>query len=401
MTMTRKNGFGTYPVVDGDGKLVGLVTRLAVQCRDDTKQRTAADLMEKNVVTVTRCEAVLPVIQGGGREDDLLISSTIDMTRGQIKRLMVENRVKEICVTDRQGRLDGLITSRDLTQNSAASTACRNSRGELCVGAAVGCGPDTMDRVQQLFVAGVDLLVVDSSHGHCKAVLDTIRNIRELYPLKNIVGGNVCTVEGARALVEAGANIVKVGIGPGSICTTRIVTGCGYPQFSAILEVATEMNRIGVSVIADGGIRSSGDIAKALAAGAAAVMLGGMLAGTSETPGDMELFQGRAYKTYRGMGCESAMAAGSADRYFQDKAVPEKFVPEGVEGRVAFKGTTEEVVLVNCGGVRSAMGLVGCKTIFELQRQPKFVRVTCNGNLESHPHNIKITKEPKNYSGCF
>ena len=296
--------------------------------------------------------------------------------------------------------LKGLITVTDIDKAEQHPNACKDEQGRLRVGASVGVGEDTDARVEALINANVDVLVVDTAHGHSKNVLDRVKWIKQNYPDIQVIGGNVATAEGAKALVKAGADGVKVGIGPGSICTTRIVTGIGVPQITAIASVAEALKGSGVPVIADGGIRYSGDMAKAIVAGASSVMMGSMLAGTEEAPGEIEIYQGRSYKSYRGMGSLGAMAQrqGSSDRYFQDSSVgAEKLVPEGIEGRVPYKGPVSAIIHQMNGGLRSAMGYTGCTTIEKMRTEPEFVRVTSAGTSESHVHDVQITKEAPNY----
>ena len=290
-----------------------------------------------------------------------------------------------------------MITVKDYNKAEQKPNACKDEKGRLRVGAAVGAGAGNEERIAALVEAGVDVLLIDSSHGHSEGVLERIRQTRQAYPNLQIVGGNVATGEGAKALIDAGVSAVKVGIGPGSICTTRIVTGVGVPQISAIMDAVEVAKQHNIPVIADGGIRFSGDIAKAIAAGASCVMVGSMFAGTEEAPGEIELFQGRAYKSYRGMGSLGAMAKGSSDRYFQSDNAADKLVPEGIEGRIAYKGLLKEIIHQQMGGLRSCMGLTGCGTIDELRTKSKFYRITGAGMKESHVHDVLITKEPPNY----
>jgi len=305
-----------------------------------------------------------------------------------------------VLVVDQDFNLKGMITVKDFQKATEFPRAAKDERGALRVGAAVGTGADTMQRVEALREAGVDVIVVDTAHGHSSGVLQTVRRIKQAWPEQQVIGGNIVTAEAARAMVEAGADGVKVGIGPGSICTTRIVAGVGVPQISAVANVAAALKGTGVPLIADGGIRFSGDIAKALVAGAHCVMMGGLFAGTEESPGDVELYQGASYKSYRGMGSLGAMAQahGSKDRYFQDATAElEKLVPEGVEGRVPYKGSIVTILLQLAGGLRAAMGYTGCRSIEELRTRPSFVRITNAGVRESHVHDVTITKEAPNY----
>jgi IMP dehydrogenase len=312
---------------------------------------------------------------------------------------MHEHRIEKILVVDDAFTLKGMITVKDYQKAQDKPNACKDEQGRLRVGAAVGVGPGTDERIAALVEAGVDVLLIDTSHGHSQGVIDRVKETRALFPNLQIVAGNVATAEGALALAEAGADAVKVGIGPGSICTTRIVTGCGVPQLTAISDAVSAVKALDIPVIADGGIRFSGDIVKALVAGASCVMVGSMFAGTEEAPGEVELYQGRYYKSYRGMGSLGAMnqKEGSSDRYFQNSKQAEKLVPEGIEGRVAYKGPIAAIIHQQMGGIRSAMGLTGCATINELNTKPQFVRVTSAGMGESHVHDVQITKEAPNY----
>jgi IMP dehydrogenase len=312
--------------------------------------------------------------------------------------LLHKHRLERVLVVDKQWRLKGLITVKDIIKETEHPNACKDAQGKLRVGAAVGVGEGTDERVEMLVDAGVDVLVVDTAHGHAKGVLDRVKWVKKRYPQVQVIGGNVGTGEGARALADHGADAVKVGIGPGSICTTRIVAGVGVPQISAIMNVAEALAKTDVPLIADGGIRYSGDIAKALGAGAHVVMLGSLFAGTEESPGEIELYQGRSYKSYRGMGSLGAMQKGSADRYFQDSEMNvDKLVPEGVEGRVPFKGSALSMIEQLLGGVRASMGYTGCRTIDELRTRAKFVQITSAGMRESHVHDVQIVKEAPNY----
>ncbi len=372
----RKYGFSGFPVVDGDD-LVGIVTNrdIRFETRDDVK---VAQLMTPKDRLITVQE---------GEDHDKVID------------LMRVHRLEKVLIVDKNFRLKGMMTVKDIQKAEEKPNACKDEKGRLRVGAAVGTGPETDDRVAALVEAGVDIILVDTSHGHSQGVLDRIRWVKQHYPDVQVIGGNVATGEGALAIVEAGADGVKVGIGPGSICTTRIVTGVGVPQISAVANVAEALKNTGVPFIADGGIRFSGDMCKALAAGADAVMVGSLLAGTEESPGEVELYQGRSYKSYRGMGSLGAMAQkhGSGDRYFQSSNAVDKLVPEGIEGRVPYKGSMINIVHQMMGGLRSCMGLTGCRTIAELKEKAQFVRVTSAGMNESHVHDVTITKEAPNY----
>ena len=377
MAMADEHGFSGFPVVDKDNNLQGIVT--GRDLRFETNLKT-------NVTTImTPKERLITVKEGASNE--------------VVFKLMHDNRIEKILVVDDNFKLKGMITVKDFQKADSKPNACKDSLGRLRVGAAVGVGPGTDERIEALVKAGVDVLLIDTSHGHSQGVLERVAKTRATYPDLDIVGGNVATAAGAIALVEAGVDAVKVGIGPGSICTTRIVTGCGVPQITAISDAVDGVAGKDVPVIADGGIRFSGDISKALVAGASCVMVGSMLAGTEEAPGEVELYQGRYYKSYRGMGSLGAMnqSHGSSDRYFQKSDNKEKLVPEGIEGRVAYKGPIENIIHQQLGGIRSAMGLTGCGSIPELNTKPEFVRVTSAGMGESHVHDVQITKEAPNY----
>ncbi|WP_302999480.1 IMP dehydrogenase, partial [uncultured Haemophilus sp.] len=343
--MVKKNGFAGYPVVDGENNLIGIITG-----RDT---RFVKDLSKTVSQLMTKKEDLVTVKEGASRET--------------ILELMHKNRVEKVLVVDDAFKLKGMITVKDFQKAEQKPNACKDEFGRLRVGAAVGAGPGNEERIDALVKAGVDVLLIDSSHGHSEGVLQRVRETRAKYPNLPIVAGNVATAEGAIALADAGASAVKVGIGPGSICTTRIVTGVGVPQITAIADAAAALKDRGIPVIADGGIRFSGDIAKAIAAGASCVMVGSMFAGTEEAPGEIELYQGRAFKSYRGMGSLGAMAKGSSDRYFQSDNAADKLVPEGIEGRIPYKGYLKEIIHQQMGGLRSCMGLTGCATIEELR----------------------------------
>ena len=373
--MTERNGFAGYPVVTNDNELVGIITGRDVRFVTDLDQPVTAVMTPKDrLVTVQEGEA-----------------------RDIVMQKMHEKRVEKALVVDNHFHLKGMITVKDFKKAERKPNACKDEHGRLRVGAAVGAGAGNEERVAALVAAGVDFLLIDSSHGHSEGVLQRIRDTRALYPNLPIIGGNVATAEGALALADAGVSAVKVGIGPGSICTTRIVTGVGVPQITAIADAVEALKDRNIPVIADGGIRFSGDIAKALAAGAACVMVGSMFAGTEESPGEIELFQGRSYKSYRGMGSLGAMSKGSSDRYFQTDNAADKLVPEGIEGRVAYKGLLKTIVHQQMGGLRSCMGLTGCATIKELNTKAEFVRISGAGIQESHVHDVTITKESPNY----
>ncbi|WP_299267640.1 IMP dehydrogenase [uncultured Psychrosphaera sp.] len=377
MAMADEHGFSGFPVVDKDNNLQGIVTGRDLRFEANLKT---------NVTSIMTPKARLITVKEGAANEVVF-------------KLMHENRIEKILVVDDEFKLKGMITVKDFQKADSKPNACKDSLGRLRVGAAVGVGAGTDERIEALVAAGVDVLLIDTSHGHSQGVLDRVSKTRAAYPDLDIVGGNVATASGALALVEAGVDAVKVGIGPGSICTTRIVTGCGVPQITAISDAVEAVAGKDVPVIADGGIRFSGDISKALVAGASCVMVGSMLAGTEEAPGEVELYQGRYYKSYRGMGSLGAMnqSHGSSDRYFQKSDNKEKLVPEGIEGRVAYKGPIENIIHQQLGGIRSAMGLTGCGSIPELNTKPVFVRVTSAGMGESHVHDVQITKEAPNY----
>ncbi len=373
--MTERNGFAGYPVVTKNNELVGIITGRDVRFVTDLDQPVTAVMTPKErLVTVKEGEA-----------------------RDVVMQKMHEKRVEKALVVDDHFHLKGMITVKDFKKAERKPNACKDEHGRLRVGAAVGAGAGNEERIAALVAAGVDVLLIDSSHGHSEGVLQRIRETRALYPNLPIIGGNVATAEGVLALADAGVSAVKVGIGPGSICTTRIVTGVGVPQITAIADAVEALKDRNIPVIADGGIRFSGDIAKALAAGAACVMVGSMFAGTEESPGEIELFQGRSYKSYRGMGSLGAMSKGSSDRYFQTDNAADKLVPEGIEGRVAYKGLLKNIVHQQMGGLRSCMGLTGCATIKELNTKAEFVRISGAGIQESHVHDVTITKESPNY----
>ncbi|MAP04014.1 MAG: IMP dehydrogenase [Halieaceae bacterium] len=375
--LTRANGISGVPVMK-DGDLAGIVTRRDLRFETDTSQSISAIMTPRNQ---------LVTVKEGASSDE-------------VQRLLHQHRIEKILVVDDAGALKGLITVKDFDKAESFPDACKDQYGQLRVGASVGTSADTDERVDALVTAGVDVLVVDTAHGHSMNVLNRVRWIKDNYPTVDVIGGNIATGDAALALADAGADGVKVGIGPGSICTTRIVTGMGVPQISAVSNVADALASTDIPLIADGGIRFSGDISKALVAGAHSVMLGGMFAGTEEAPGEVELFQGRTYKSYRGMGSIGAMAQkqGSSDRYFQDSSAgSEKLVPEGIEGRVPYKGPVSAIIHQLMGGVRSSMGYVGCVSIPEMRTKPQFVRVTSAGMSESHVHDVSITKEAPNY----
>jgi IMP dehydrogenase len=375
MQLTSELSISGMPVVD-NGKLMGIVTR-----RDF---RYADNLSESVSTIMTPYEKLITVKEGFDQEE--------------VKKLMYKNRIEKILVIDDKNCLTGLVTMKDIDKSAEHPNATKDFKGQLQVGAALGTGEDTLDRANALSAAGVDLFVIDSAHGHSKNVMETIKLIKKEFPSIDVMGGNVATPEGAQALIEAGVDSVKVGMGPGSICTTRIIAGIGVPQITAILSIKEKLSNSNVPLIADGGIRFSGDISKALAAGADAVMLGGIFAGTEEAPGELELYQGRSFKTYRGMGSIGAMSErNDKNRYSQDDISIEKMVPEGVEGRVPFKGWVVNVIDQLIGGIRQSMGYVGCKSIKEMHKETQFVEITNAGITESHVHDVMITKEAPNY----
>ena len=373
--LTRKHKISGLPVVEGS-TVVGIITNR------DLRFETNLDQPIKNIMVPK--SRLITVNEGTTREDAMA--------------LLHEHRLERVLVVNDAFELRGLITVKDITKTSEHPDACKDEQGRLRVGAAVGVGEGDDKRAEKLAEAGVDVIVVDTAHGHTQGVLNQILWIKKRFPHIQVIGGNIATAAAAKALADHGADGVKVGIGPGSICTTRIVAGVGVPQITAIENVSTALNGTGIPTIADGGIRYSGDVAKAIAAGANTVMLGGLLAGTEESPGDIELFQGRSYKTYRGMGSLSAMQQGSSDRYFQDNEKnANKLVPEGVEGRVPFKGSVIAVIHQLMGGLRSGMGYLGCETINEMHKKAEFVEITSAGIRESHVHDVQITKEAPNY----
>ncbi len=375
LALTQKHKISGLPVVDGN-KIVGIVTNR------DLRFETNLDQAISNIMTPR--DKLITVREGAPREEAI--------------RLLHQYRLERVLVIDEQDTLKGLITVKDIQKSHDHPLACKDNKGRLRVGAAVGVGEGTEERVAALAEAGVDVIVVDTAHGHSQGVLDRVTWVKKYYPAIEVIGGNIATAEAARALVDAGADGVKVGIGPGSICTTRIVAGVGVPQISAICNVAEALEKSGVPFIADGGIRFSGDISKAIAAGAYSVMLGGMFAGTEEAPGEIELFQGRSYKSYRGMGSIGAMQKGSSDRYFQDNnGNADKLVPEGIEGRVPYKGSVVAVIHQLMGGLRASMGYVGAANIQDMRSKAEFVQITSAGMRESHVHDVQITKEAPNY----
>ncbi len=376
IALTREKRISGVPVVQGE-ELVGIVTGR------DLRFETHYDQPVSRIMTPK--SKLVTVKEGADRK--------------RVIALLHKHRIEKVLVVDNKFRLRGLITVKDIQKAREYPNACKDEQERLRVGAAVGTGKGTHERVEALVEAGVDVIVVDTAHGHSKGVIDTVRWIKKNFRNTQVIGGNIATAGAAQALVQAGADAVKVGIGPGSICTTRIVTGVGVPQITAVGTVAAALRKSGVPVISDGGIRYSGDVAKALVAGAHAVMIGGLFAGTEEAPGEVELYQGRSYKSYRGMGSLGAMSQshGSADRYFQESGEIEKLVPEGIEGRVPYKGPLSAIVHQLIGGIRAAMGYTGCATMEEFRTRPQFMRVTYAGMRESHVHDVQITKEAPNY----
>lgn len=375
LALTRHHRISGLPVVEGT-KVVGIVTNR------DLRFETNLDQPIRNIMT----------------SRDRLITVREGAPRDEAMALMHKHRLERVLVVNDEFELKGLVTVKDIQKSREHPLACKDDHGRLRAGAAVGVGQGTEERVERLVEAGVDVIVVDTAHGHSQGVLDRVKWVKSNFPQVQVIGGNIATANAARALVDNGADAVKVGIGPGSICTTRIVAGVGVPQITAIHNVAEALRDTGVPMIADGGIRYSGDIAKAIAAGANCVMLGGLFAGTEEAPGEIELFQGRSYKSYRGMGSIGAMQEGSKDRYFQDtEASAEKLVPEGIEGRVPYKGSVLTVIHQLMGGLRSSMGYLGCATISDVHAKAEFVEISSAGIRESHVHDVQITKEAPNY----
>jgi IMP dehydrogenase len=375
MSITRKHKFSGLPVIE-DMKVVGIVTNRDLRFETNLKQPV------KNVMTPR--ERLITVSEGASKKE--------------IMGLLHQHRLERLLVIDKQDRLKGLITVKDIQKSTDHPNACKDEHERLRVGAAVGVGEDTIERVELLVEAGADVIIVDTAHGHSQGVLDKVKWIKNNFPKTEVIGGNIATADAAKALIGVGADGVKVGIGPGSICTTRIVAGVGVPQITAINDVADALRKKGIPFIADGGIRYSGDIAKAIAAGAYSVMLGSMFAGTEEAPGEVELYQGRSYKSYRGMGSIGAMQKGSKDRYFQDSENnSEKLIPEGIEGRVPYKGSVSNVIHQLMGGLKASMGYVGVGNIQALHKKTAFVHITNAGIKESHVHDVQITKEAPNY----
>ncbi|HHL19802.1 MAG TPA: IMP dehydrogenase [Thiothrix sp.] len=374
LDLTHAEKISGVPVVDGNN-LVGIVTAR------DLRFEINMDAPVTSVMTAK----------------DNLVTVSKGASRGEVRSLLHKHRIEKVLVVDDNFHLCGLITVKDIQKSRDFPLASKDNNGSLIVAAAVGTGHGTADRVAALVEAGVDIIVVDTAHGHSQGVLDRVKWVKDHYPDVQVIGGNIATAVAARDLVTAGADAIKVGIGPGSICTTRMVTGVGVPQITALMNVAEVLKGTGIPFIADGGIRFSGDVAKALASGAATVMMGGMFAGTDESPGDVEIYQGRSYKAYRGMGSLAAMAKGSSDRYFQSENAADKLVPEGIEGRVPYKGGLSPIIHQILGGVRSSMGYIGCADLHEMRTKSTCVRISNAGVTESHVHDVTITKEPPNY----
>lgn len=376
MNVMRENKIGGIPIVDEEKRLVGMLTNRDLRFEKD-RAKSVSEVMTH-----------LP-----------LVTAPKGTTLVQAEDILQQNKIEKLPIVDGQNKLIGLITYRDLLQHKSHPNAVKDEYGRLLVGAAVGVTPDILERVQALVNAGVDVITLDSAHGHSKGILDSLRKVKAAFPALQVIGGNVATAAGALALKEAGADAVKVGIGPGSICTTRIVTGIGAPQLTAVMECAQALRGSGIPVIADGGVRYTGDLVKAIAAGASCIMAGSVLAGTEESPGDTIIYEGRKFKSYRGMGSIDAMQSGSKDRYFQDAEDDvKKLVPEGIVGRVPYKGTVSEIIYQFIGGLRAGMGYCGTKNIEEMQDNAQFIRITSASMAESHPHGIVITKEAPNYS---
>ena len=375
LTLMAKYKIAGFPVIDDSGALIGIATNRDLRFKTNGSQQISEFMTKDNIVT-----------------------APLGPTLEEAEQILEKYRIEKLPVVDENSQLQGLITFKDIQKKKKYPNACKDELGRLRVGAAVGITGDTMERVKALHEAGADIVIIDTAHGHSRGVLDMIRAVKSTFPTLQIIGGNIGTADAAKAMIEAGADGVKVGIGPGSICTTRIIAGVGVPQLTAIMDAASEAHKHGVPVIADGGIKQTGDVAKAIAAGADCVMIGGMLAGHEESPGEKILLEGRAYKMYRGMGSLGAMQQGSADRYFQDMEDGlAKLVPEGIEGRVPFKGNASDTIYQLTGGLRASMGYCGCGTISELQEHARFVKITGAGLKESHPHDVVVTKASPNY----
>jgi IMP dehydrogenase len=376
LKLMKDNKIGGIPIVDDAKKLVGIVTNRDLRFEKNSRKKVSEIMTRENLVT-----------------------APAGTTMQKAEKILEQYKIEKLPITDKSGKLMGLITFRDILHLKSYPSSCKDSMGRLLVGAAVGITGDALDRITALLAAGVDIITLDSAHGHSKGVLDMVKTVKKTFKTLPVIAGNIATAEGAKALAAAGADAVKVGVGPGSICTTRIVTGAGAPQLTAVLEASQALKKTGVPVIADGGIRYTGDMVKAIAAGASCVMAGSIFAGTEESPGETIIYEGRKFKSYRGMGSVEAMKEGSSDRYFQDvEADIKKLVPEGIVGRVPYKGNLSEVMQQFVGGLRAGMGYCGAKDIKTLQEQSQFVRITSASMAESHPHNVVITKEAPNYS---
>lgn len=374
--LMKENKIGGIPIVDGNNMLVGILTNRDLRFEKNMRKKVSQVMTLENLVTAP---------------------TGTSMTKAEI--ILEKHKIEKLPIVDKKGKLMGLITFRDILHLKSHPNACKDSMGRLLVGAAVGITSDTFERVEALLNAGVDVITLDSAHGHSKGVIDMVKNVKKKFKNLPVIAGNIATAAGAKALADAGADAVKVGVGPGSICTTRVVTGAGAPQLTAIMDAVSVLKRRGVPVIADGGIRYTGDMVKAIAAGASCVMAGSIFAGTEESPGETIIYEGRKFKSYRGMGSVEAMQEGSKDRYFQDmEADVKKLVPEGIVGRVPYKGTLSEVVQQFVGGLRAGMGYCGAKNVKILQDEAQFIRITSASMAESHPHDIVITKEAPNYS---
>ncbi len=375
LEIIKKMKIGGIPIVDGEGMLLGILTNRDLRFEKDINKKVSDAMTSKNLITAVGVKTLI-----------------------EAEKILQEHKIKKLPVVDKKGKLIGLITYKDILKLKSHPKSCKDEFGRLRVGAGIGVTADTLERLTALVSAGVDVVVIDTAHGHTKGVITTLKNVKKAFPLLQVIAGNVATGEAALALVKAGADAVKVGIGPGSICTTRIIAGVGYPQLSAVYEVAKAIKSSGVPVIADGGIRFTGDVAKAIAAGASSVMAGSLFAGTEEAPGEEIIYEGRKFKSYRGMGSIEAMEQGSKDRYFQDMEEDvKKFVPEGIVGQVPLKGPLSQVMYQLVGGLRAGMGYCGAPTIKKLQ-EAKFVRITTAGMRESHPHDVFVTREAPNYS---
>ncbi len=376
LRLMKDNKIGGIPVVSANNKLVGIVTNRDLRFEKNEKKKIAEIMTKDNLVT-----------------------AALGTNMAKAEKILEQYKIEKLPIVDKSGKLIGLITFRDIINLKSHPNSCKDKMGRLLVGAAVGITADSLKRIEALTAAGVDIITLDSAHGHSKGVIDMVKLVKKTFKGLNVIAGNVATAEGAKALAQAGADAVKVGVGPGSICTTRIVTGAGAPQLTAIIEASNALKKSGVPVIADGGIRYTGDMVKAIAAGANCVMAGSIFAGTEESPGETIIYEGRKFKSYRGMGSVEAMKAGSSDRYFQDvEADIKKLVPEGIVGRVPYKGNLSEIMQQFVGGLRAGMGYCGAKDIKTLQEKSQFVRITAASMAESHPHDVVITKEAPNYS---